>query len=465
MYPKRMERVEITLLRKDLRPVLDVIRSARIIDAIDLAPPREGGADHELISLKGRVEHLIEALAPHEPPVKGLANLLGVRVQRLNVPERELKSTVSKWLKQVEGEVLKVDSVLKGIEDDLETSSDIRQRLLQLSGLDLALNDLRTFKFVKVRVGLTRRFGDVQRMVQDAGGSVQGSLLDRREGLHAVRLIYPVSRSVKLEEHLKGKTFSDITIDVNRIESFLRKHGADSRVLANSVGRVLEELENVEAALFKKRAEVSGKAGELAKKLLFDTRAYDESIEIALEKERFGSSLPSTVYTRRIVGWVESKRIAELEGMLRTVCGQDHHLSHRPPTAEECDGDKVPTKMENRWLGRLFEGLTRTYSIPKYNEIDPSAWMAVPFIVIFGIMLGDIGYASLMVMAGIFIIAKSLKGSFISNVGWLVLLMGISASIAGLWMGSFFGDLASRVLYGDPTHPLYSLEIGGYKLP
>ncbi len=62
-----------------------------------------------------------------------------------------------------------------------------------------------------------------------------------------------------------------------------------------------------------------------------------------------------------------------------------------------------PTKLSNPVGVRNFELLTTTFGIPKYKEIDPTAFIAIFFPIFFGMMLGDIGYGLLVTVISLYL--------------------------------------------------------------
>ena len=81
------------------------------------------------------------------------------------------------------------------------------------------------------------------------------------------------------------------------------------------------------------------------------------------------------------------------------------------------------------------------YSMPKYNEIDPTPLLAPFYIIFFGMMVADAGYGTL-VLLGSAIILKFFKldeekEKMIKFFFWL----SIPTIAFGLLFGSFFGDI------------------------
>ena len=79
------------------------------------------------------------------------------------------------------------------------------------------------------------------------------------------------------------------------------------------------------------------------------------------------------------------------------------------------DGDRVPIKLKNNKFNRLYEPITKMFSLPNYTEFDPTPLFAPFFMLFFGLCFGDGGYLTLFQY------------------------LGLAAIIVGTCTGSFFG--------------------------
>ena len=101
-----------------------------------------------------------------------------------------------------------------------------------------------------------------------------------------------------------------------------------------------------------------------------------------------------------------------------------------------------PTKLKNNKIARPFEFLVNMYGAPNYNELDPTGFFAITYMLLYGMMFGDLGQGLIFILAS-FLIEKKSK-----IFGQLVRRIGFSASFFGLMYGSFFGieDLIPTLL-------------------
>src|SRR5690606_36584631 len=103
------------------------------------------------------------------------------------------------------------------------------------------------------------------------------------------------------------------------------------------------------------------------------------------------------------------------------------------------DEDQVPTLLRNNKFVSQFEVITNMFSPPNSNEIDPNTAMSVWYWLIFGIMMGDVGYGlSLIVVFALFNKFVKPKGDTKKLIN-VFAISGISATIFGILFGSCFG--------------------------
>ena len=117
--------------------------------------------------------------------------------------------------------------------------------------------------------------------------------------------------------------------------------------------------------------------------------------------------------------------------------------------------DEVPIQLKNNFYTRLFEPITRLYSLPNYAEIDPTPFFAPFFMLFFGLCLGDGGYGLLILLSGIAVILKAPK---LKEWGWLGVFMGATTMIVGILTGMFFGINLEEVAFLAPVKQYFITE-------
>ena len=147
-------------------------------------------------------------------------------------------------------------------------------------------------------------------------------------------------------------------------------------------------------------------------------------------------------------GFCPIDKEAELNAMLDKA---QVYYEETDPTAE----DNTPIELKNNFFTRLFEPITRLYSLPNYAELDPTPFFAPFFMLFFGLCLGDGGYGLLILLAGIAVIIKAPK---LKEWGWLGVFMGLTTMIVGILTGMFFGINLEEVAVLAPVKQYFITE-------
>ncbi len=100
-------------------------------------------------------------------------------------------------------------------------------------------------------------------------------------------------------------------------------------------------------------------------------------------------------------------------------------------------GESIPVKLKNNKFTKLYEPITKMFSLPNYAEFDPTPFFAPFFMLFFGLCFGDGGYG-LLLIAGCAIAKRKVSAEYKPYLT-LFQYLGLSATIIGLLSGSFFG--------------------------
>lgn len=171
-----------------------------------------------------------------------------------------------------------------------------------------------------------------------------------------------------------------------------------------------------------------------ALRLTADRLAAEVARDEAVERLRGTDSIVA------LEGWCPAEDVAKAEKCFGSF---DCAWAFSDPVEEEYE--TVPVKLKN---GRIVEPMslvTEMYSLPAYDGIDPNPLMWPFFILFYGIMMADMGYGALMIIASIVAIRKMKPRG---GTGYLLKLLGmtgVSTFIFGALTGGFFGDLLPQL--------------------
>lgn len=149
-----------------------------------------------------------------------------------------------------------------------------------------------------------------------------------------------------------------------------------------------------------------------------------------------------------VKGFVPEKDYDRFEGHMKKL----KTVSVEKLPADADAGCTPPTILKSNPVFRPFGMLVEMYGLPEYNGFNPTAFVAVTYTLMFGIMFGDLGQGFLVFVLGFFVGKKWNK-----QMGGIMSRVGISSMIFGTLYGSVFG-------YEDLLDPVFE-KIGIDFLP
>jgi len=162
-----------------------------------------------------------------------------------------------------------------------------------------------------------------------------------------------------------------------------------------------KELELEEKKLLKDEKEIN--------KLIAEQSKYEEILALAedyilnaLLRKRMSLEVTYDGEDVEIEGWIVSDKREQFKKLIaKHVPDKDYRLSISPVKDEEVED--VPIKLKNSRLASVYERLTEMYSLPRYNEIDPTPVITVFYLIFFGLMVADIGYGLAVFLIGLLV--------------------------------------------------------------
>ncbi len=175
--------------------------------------------------------------------------------------------------------------------------------------------------------------------------------------------------------------------------------------------------------------------------------------------------------TTIIEGWVLKRNITYITKKIQVKLGNRVSLiSYKPEELEEVKKKKlkVPVIMENFWIFKPFEKLIFNYGAPLYNSVDPTIFFAVSFMILFGLMFGDVGQGLVIFLIGLFLKFTKIESlKKIKQLSSIFQYLGISAIIFGFIYGSIFCyehvefifTPINRLLFGINKPYLFNIDL------
>ncbi len=410
----RMKKIEILTLASDEPKVTETVGEMGVLHLT--RSPVEGGA----LPLDSPESHDNEArLADALTRSDGLCKTVGVETQE--PPEATSYATVQ----EAEHELDKIESEVRGVIDERDTLATSRvqiEKLLRdtsiIRDIDAPVEQLEEMSFLHFAIG------DIS---SNGATATQDELGDR-----AVVLPYTSpygDKKVVAISSKKGRW---------ALESALENHGFTRDKLPDDEtgvpAKITELAESRLEVLLARTKELNeairAAAGQHGPQLLAIRRRIRTELRLLEARANFAH----TWATMLITGWTPADKVDALCETVLDITQQRAVIEVRDPQAGD---DEPPTLMKNPSIFRPFQMLVSAYSTPHYNEIEPTPFIAVLFVLMFGIMFGDVGHSGLLLIAGILMWARGKKK--IRDAGVILTSCAISGMIFGAIYGSYFG--------------------------
>lgn len=200
--------------------------------------------------------------------------------------------------------------------------------------------------------------------------------------------------------------------------------------------RLDRELSENAARLRQTEEELAGMAG-----LAEDIRRASDRASVRIDREESRARLRDTEQTFLLQGWIPAERWEETERKLSA-----YPCAWQVEDPAEEDYPQVPVSLKNNWLTRPLNMVTEMYSLPAYGTVDPNPLMAPFFILFYGVMMADMGYGLLMMLASVVVLTKARPQKGMHDFFALLGLCGVSTFLMGALTGGFFGDFIPQLL-------------------
>ena len=153
-------------------------------------------------------------------------------------------------------------------------------------------------------------------------------------------------------------------------------------------------------------------------------------------------------------GWMDRKDTEKLASVLRRVCGDNFFLVVSTKAERN-----APVALKNNRLFKPFELLVKNAGLPGNTELDPTPFAAITYVLMFGVMFGDVGQGFVLALAGFVmkLIARRRKKEegFIVDAGSILQVCGVSAAVFGFFYGSIFSN--EHILPALWFHPMENI--------
>ena len=230
--------------------------------------------------------------------------------------------------------------------------------------------------------------------------------------------------------------------DEEKTQELLRPFGFSAVTFQGMTGTAAENIRSLERELeANKKTQDDAAAAIAASAENRDAlRIYADRLRAEAAKEQCAESVLTDETVLYFQGWVPAEQ-EKAVGTFLTEKGCAWETLD--PTEEEIPD--VPVQLKNNWLTKPLNMVTEMYSLPAYDNVDPNPLMAPFFILFYGVMMADMGYGLLMMLASVFVLRTYRPKGTMQHFFGLLGLCGISTFVMGALTGGFFGDFLTQL--------------------
>ena len=449
----RMRKIRIVTLDKYIAPTVDALHAQGLVQISDISdsiqqdpelaelvtPAKATKYSGKLSSLLMKTNGISELLGNSLSEGHGIKDTLmsfispDMPVQK-NVEDLDTEAFIAKaeeTLSEVESKTHVIEGKLAALDSETSELKSNKSLARHLSNFDMDLALLKDSKYTSTTVG---------RINVESASEIKTKLSNLTDELDMFTVPsddknYVIIVVVTLKE------FSD------EVYSTLRKFEFEKIEIGNVEGNPQQIISNADARLStieSERAAVKSELRVVAEQWDDEILALKEQLENEKEKNDILSAFVKTKDSYMLEAWVPVKDTEKVEQLVEK--SSEGHCAFELIEVEGTDDEDVPVLQQNGWYAKPFEYLVDMYSPVRYNEIDPTIFVAIMFPIFFGFCLTDAVYGLVVSAIGVVLLRGMGKLNKTMNAfGWILIWSGLWAVILGLLTNGFIGDFPERL--------------------
>lgn len=373
-----------------------------------------------------------EGSNPYEPllqKIEDLSNLMGIKLDSSKCTDKTINSSdVSKYLNEKEDKFNLIVNTKEDIEQVIQEDNDVIRQMNNLEDLGISLDEIFACRYLQVRFGRLP-LESLSKLEYYSNKPFVFKSFNEDEAYSWCMYV----TTPKYDKEVDN-IFSSLYFERIRIPDFV--HGTPTKARENMYKdieeneKMLDQIKDREKTFLSTCiAEFNDLYGALQKyNAMYEARKY-----VVRLGERFSiTGFASEADVKQVRDTFKDMSNVEVEDL---PANSDQRLT-------------PPTKLKNGWLTRPFSFFVEMYSLPNYDDFDPTPFFGITYMLLFGAMFGDLGQGLVLCIVG-FICAKKFK----MRLGDIGVRVGLSSMLFGLIYGSVFG-------FEHALNPFYKLVLG-----
>jgi V/A-type H+-transporting ATPase subunit I len=430
LAPEAMLETNLFVLQPDLEVVTNALARMEVLHLEDASP--EGWAPSpEWTELANRYSGLTSRLSD-------MLTALRCKAAAGSDPDSDLRPTQD-W-RDIDVRLLALETRVQSWQRRLKETEQEREKLALgesqvelLLPLDVPVEDLRGLQYQTVTVGIMPA-ANVPR-VAEALFQIPFVLipLQVQKDRALVLAACSTDNAAILDRALKSAFFEPIALPPEAL-------GRPEQALA-ALKRKAREIQN-------RLADLDAERQKLASELLPEFSSLWRRASACGKLSEAIRCFPKHGELFLISGWVPASDSEQVKKAVESAAG--HPIAMEVLKAD-ANRQSVPTLVRTpRWL-QPFEELVTTFGISSYNELDPTLIVTVSFLIMYGMMFGDLGHGLLLLLTGLWLRSRKV------DLGVLIAAAGASGMLFGLLYGAAFGRQIMHAAWIQPLEGIWTV--------
>lgn len=447
MAVERMEMLNLVAPIKDIDNIAkDVVllENIHIVNALN----EINESNFTLCVLEENLNELVDMCAIKPYREESNYNDIAVKINNLidyfqlekSIKEEYLEENYSfeDLVKEIEGIYIRVQRVQNEkvqMSEYLEKIGELEKHVHHLKKNNINLGTLKNLNFFSFKIGilskeniskLKKNYENISAIVLHIGSSKLGEVY---------LVISPKDLETETNRILRSLNFHELSIP----GEFL---GTPDEISFNINERLIAYSEKLEG-MTRELCELKEKYGLIVEKAYSRLRLQEK-----LNKVKNETACTKSFFY--LSGWVSARDKRNIEKKFQKY-GYNVLIMFKE-VSEVHKYLVPPTKLKNNRLTYPFESLVKMYGVPSYNEIDPTLFLSITYMFLFGAMFGDVGQGLVLFLAGLYFSKRNKKNLY----GGILTRLGLSSCFFGFLYGSIFGF--EHVVPALLVHPIEHID-------
>lgn len=424
MAVEKMVMLSVVGRLDDMEDILFDILESESLDMVDAMTQLSENSN--IYRLEDNVEMVVDlnnlAPFPQDPGIRSRANEAQKLVEYFgidSIPVHRIDPS-SDQTQRFEALIERVEPLRKEYEDinrKLEEAENFKRNVELFKNVDVDLNKIRDLEYFSARFGRLEKSSRIR--LKESYENLLALVFHTGsfEDEEVYMILYPNEVADEIDRVLKSLHWIDIPI-LEHAEGTAKDTLAHLEENEKRLHRRMAVMEDEREKIYTEDRE---KVKDILAHALFMGRVEEAKQKMARSNKYF-----------LVTGWTDEDGVEEIRKRTEkypelTVTVQGEEAAAK--------GITPPTKLSNPSFFKPFELLVRMYGIPHYNEIDPTIFVGITYMLLFGAMFGDVGQGLIFVLMG-WVVAQKWQ----PDMGGLLMRMGAASTVFGFLYGSVFGN-------------------------